>query len=55
MDSVGLMRFYILVLFLLQTLFSPSFGPAQPPLYLKIHFLYSTASKAFRSSSCLHL
>jgi hypothetical protein len=46
MDSVGLMRFDILVLFLLQTLFSPSFGPAQPTmLYLKIHFLYFNCMK----------
>jgi hypothetical protein len=46
MDSVGLMRFDILVLFLLQTLFSPSFRPAQPPLYLKIHFLYFNCMKS---------
>ncbi len=46
MDSVGLMRFDILVLFLLRTLFSPSFGPAQPPLYLKIHFLYFNCMKS---------
>lgn len=47
MDSVGLMRFDILVLFMIQTLFSPSFGPAQPTmLYLKIHFLYFNCMKS---------